>query len=63
MGSSPLILEELEMGGQEIIYTAAMTTVMLSVVLHDRMAGTGARWYSGTFTGDPEKQEMARDEQ
>lgn len=62
MGSSPLILEELEMGGQEIIYTAAMTTVMLSIVLHGRTAGPGAHWYSGTLTGDLEKQEMARDE-
>ena len=57
-----LILEELDMGGREVIYTAAMTTVMLSVVLHGITAGPGARWYAGTTAEDSESPEVARNE-
>ena len=52
-----LILEELEMGGREVIFTAAMTTVMFSVVLHGITAGPGSRWYARRNeiqTGSPE---------
>ena len=45
-----LILEELDMGGREIIYTAALTTVMLSVVLHGITAGPGARRFATKAT-------------
>ncbi len=41
------------MGGREIIYTAAMTTVMMSVVLHGITAGPGARWYARKTDGEP----------
>ena len=56
-----LILEELDMGGREIIYTAVMTTVMLSVVLHGITAGPGARWYARN-TPSPSNNPETQDE-
>jgi NhaP-type Na+/H+ or K+/H+ antiporter len=54
-----LILEELEMEGGETIFTAVVTTVTLSIVLHGVTAAPAARWYgkklAGTGTSEEHK--------
>ncbi len=46
------------MEGGEIVFTAAITTVMLSIILHGVSAGPASQWYSQRLTRADTREEM-----